>query len=163
MLKNSSTLAISQSQCSAQGQVFHCKFSILHSTLFSAFLFVSSYSPFIIMLSYLISSSALNFLPIYHSFQSILQQAVPSQPVAQPIYFPPLYQFQHYSSFSHSFYHNCIFYFISLFYTFHPSPYPHLEYLSHFCSFCRCVQVSAPYNATLHTKHFTSLFLSSSL
>ena len=30
-----------------------------------------------------------------------------------------------------------------------------------FCSFRRSVQVSAPYNATLHTKHSTSLFLSS--
>ena len=30
-----------------------------------------------------------------------------------------------------------------------------------FCSFRRSVQVSAPYNASLHTKHFTSLFLSS--
>ena len=28
-----------------------------------------------------------------------------------------------------------------------------------FCSFRRRVQVSAPYNATLHAKHFTSLFL----
>ena len=43
--------SINQSQCSAQRQVFHCKLSILHSTLFSAFLFVYSYSPFIIMLS----------------------------------------------------------------------------------------------------------------
>ena len=43
--------SINQSQCSAQGQVFHCKLIILHSTLFSDFLFVSSYSPFIIMLS----------------------------------------------------------------------------------------------------------------
>ena len=30
---------------------------------------------------------------------------------------------------------------------------------SRFCSFRRRVQVSAPYNATLHTKHFTSLYL----
>ena len=33
-----------------QGPVFHSKFSILRSILFSAFLFVSSYSPFIVML-----------------------------------------------------------------------------------------------------------------
>ena len=31
---------------------------------------------------------------------------------------------------------------------------------SRFCSFRRSVQVSAPYNTTLHTKHFTSLFSS---
>ena len=30
-----------------------------------------------------------------------------------------------------------------------------------FCSFWHSVQVSAPYNTTLHTKHFTSLFRSS--
>ena len=36
---------------SAQGLIFHCKLSILHSTLFSAFLFVSPYSPFVKMLS----------------------------------------------------------------------------------------------------------------
>ena len=30
---------------------------------------------------------------------------------------------------------------------------------SPFCSFPCSVHVSAPYNATLHTKHFTSLFL----
>ena len=42
---------INQSQCSAQGQIFHFKPSILHSTLFSAFLFVSSHSPFIMLLS----------------------------------------------------------------------------------------------------------------
>ena len=34
---------------------------------------------------------------------------------------------------------------------------------SQFCSFRCSVQVSAPYNATLHTKHFTSLFRSSFL
>ena len=27
---------------------------------------------------------------------------------------------------------------------------------SRFCSFCRSVQISAPFNTTLHTKHFTS-------
>ena len=32
---------------------------------------------------------------------------------------------------------------------------------SRFCSFRRTVQVSAPYNATLHTMHFTSPLLSS--
>ena len=32
---------------------------------------------------------------------------------------------------------------------------------SSFCSFRRNAKVSAPYNATLHTKHFTSLVLSS--
>ena len=42
---------INHLQCSDQGQVFHCKFSIIHSTLFSAFIFVPSYSPFIVMLS----------------------------------------------------------------------------------------------------------------
>ena len=33
-----------------QVSISHCKLSLLHSTLFSAFLFVSVYSPFIIML-----------------------------------------------------------------------------------------------------------------
>ena len=32
---------------------------------------------------------------------------------------------------------------------------------SHFCSFRRSIQISASYNAPLHTKHFTSLFRSS--
>ena len=78
------------------------------------------------------SSSALNFLPIYHSFSSILQHAVAFKPVTQSIYFPLLYQFQHYSSFSHSFQHNCFFYFVCPFYTLHPSPYPHLKCLQFF-------------------------------
>ena len=34
---------------------------------------------------------------------------------------------------------------------------------SRFCTFRRSAQVSAPYNATLHTKHYTSLFLRSFL
>ena len=42
---------ISTSECSAQGQVFHCKLSILYSTLLSAFLFVSAKIPFIMTLS----------------------------------------------------------------------------------------------------------------
>ena len=42
--------SIIQSQCSAIVQVFQCKLSILHSTHFSDFLFVSSDSPLIMML-----------------------------------------------------------------------------------------------------------------
>ena len=110
---------------------------------------------------HLISPSAANFLHVCHSFQSILQQAVPSQPVAQPIYFPLLYQFQHYSSFSHSFQHNCIF-ILSVHFTRSVLLRIHISNASRcFCSFSRSVQVSAPYNATLHAKQFTSLFLSS--
>ena len=51
LLKCFQSFLLILSQCPAQGQVFHCKLSsIIHSTLFSAFLFVASYSPFIIML-----------------------------------------------------------------------------------------------------------------
>ena len=101
---------INQSQCSAQGQVFtaNSAFSTLPSSQPSfSYLHTVHYHD---VVYHLISSYAAN-LPFYHSFQSILQQAVPSKPVAQPISFPLLYQFQHYSSFSQAFQHNCIFLF----------------------------------------------------
>ena len=95
---------------------------------------------------HLISSSAANFLP----FQSILQQAVPSQLVAQNMSFPLLYQFQNYSSLSHSFQHHCIFNF-SVHFTRSILLHIHISNASsRFCSFRRSVQVSVLYNAILH-------------
>ena len=72
---------------------------------------------------HLISSSASKFLPNYHpSRASFSRQFLLSQWPSQ-FSFPLLYQFQHYSSFSQSSWHKCIFYFVCLFYTLHPSPF----------------------------------------
>ena len=86
---------------------------------------------------YHLSSSATNLLPIYHLFQSILLQAVNSQPVAQPIFFPLLYMFQHYSSFSHSFQHMCIIYLFIIIRVTCPRVGPSLQAQEPWLQFCQ--------------------------
>ena len=81
--------------------------------------------------------------------------------MAQPISFPLLYS----SSIilpSPTLSSTTIFFILSVHFICSISFHIHiLNASSHFCSFHRSVQISAPYNATLHTKHFNSLFLSS--
>ena len=76
-------------------------------------------------------------------------------------FFSSSLQFEHYTAFSHSFQHNCVF-ILSIHFTRTILLHIHISNASsRFCSFRRSVQVPAPYNATLRTKHYTSLFLSS--
>ena len=109
--------------------VFHCKLSIIYSTLFSTFLFVSSYSPFIIMLSiigwtiffYIQFPSHLPFLlehpSIGSSFLANVSANFFSFSFSDPALFflVPLFLAQ------------LLFLFVCPFYTLHPSPYPHLK------------------------------------
>ena len=129
-----------------------CKLSILHSSLFSAFLFVSAYSPFFMMLSimwYLLLPRT--FFPFtIPSRASFSRQLLLSQ-------WPSQFLFLFFISSSIIFpcptlFSTTAFFILSL----HPSP--HLKCFQSFCSFRHSAQVSAPYNDTLHTKHFSSLF-----
>ena len=122
--------------------------------LFSPFLFVPSYSPFIIMLSiiwYLLLLPRTFFPFTITSRASFSRQFLLSQYPSQFIFLflisssiilpPPLFQAK--------------LYFLFFLHT-------HISNASScFCSFRLSVQVSAPYNTTLHTKHFTNLFRSS--
>ena len=130
---------------SAQGQVFHCKFSILHSTFLSAFLFISSQSIYHNVVYHIFCLELSSHLPYLLEHPSADSSFLASGPAN---FFSP--------SFFHSFQHNCIFFIRSILLHTHIS-----NASSCFCSFCCCVQVSAPYNTTLHTKHFTSLLRSS--
>ena len=145
--------SINQSQCSAKGQVFHCKLSILHSTLFSAIFFIFAHSLSSDIFFYREPSSHLPFLLERPSAGSSLLASSPVNSFSSSLSIPALFFLLP------LFLAQLHFYFACPFYTFHPSPYPHLKCFQRFCSFRRTVQDSAPYNATLHTKHFTSLFL----
>ena len=137
-----------QSHCFAQGQVFHCKLSILHSTFFSAFLFVSPYRPFIMMLSiiYLLLPRTV-FLFAIPSRASFSWQFLHSQSPSQFLFL--------------FFISSCIilpsptlsnttaFFILSVHFT--RSILLHI----HMLTVVFVHSVPAPYNATLHTKHFT--------
>ena len=140
--------------------VLHCKLSSLHSTLFSAFLFVSSYSPFIIMLSIIYLLLPRTFFSFtIHSRTSFSRQFLLSQWLSQ---FLILFLIS--SSIilpSPTLSSTTAFVILPVHFTRSILLHTHISNASScFCSFCR-VQVSAPYNTTLHTKHFTSLFHSS--
>ena len=148
---------INQSLCSAQGQGFHCKLNILHSTLFSAFLFVSAFISFIMMLSniwylllprkffpftipcrasfyrrFLLSQWPSKFLFLFFISSSIILLS-PTLPSIAAFLF--CLSILHAPSFSIS--------------TSQMFPVVFAHY----------IVVSAPYNATLHTKHFSNLLL----
>ena len=142
--------------------IFHCKHSILHSTLFSASLFISSDSPFIMLsiIWYLLLLPQTFFpftIPPRSSYsRQFLLSHWPSKFlflffISSSIILPSLTL-----SSTTAFFNSSVHFTRSIFLHTHIS-----NYSSHFCSFRRSVQVSATYNATLHTKHFTSLFRSS--
>ena len=122
-------------------QVFHCKLSILHSTLFSAFLFVSAYSPFIIMLSiiwYLLLPLTFYQFTI-SSRDSFRRQFLLSQ-------WPS--QFFSYLSVP-------AFFSVCSFYTLHPSPYPHLKCFQFLFAHSVLVPKSL-HHTTVHSTRSTS-------
>ena len=159
---NQNTYTNIQSYWSAQEQVFHCKLGILHTTLFSAFLFLYSYSPFIIRLSiiwyillprtffpftipsrasfsrqFLLSQWPSQFLSIFFiSFSILLPSPTLSSTTALFLFCLSILQR---SIFLHVHIWNAS---------------------SRFCSFCNSVLTSALCNATLHTRYFTSPFRS---
>ena len=149
-----------QSWSSAQGQVFHCKLCILHSAVFLALLFISPYSPFIIMLCiiwFLLPRTFFLFtIPSRASFSRQFLSQWPSQYlfllfIRSSIILP--------SSTPSS---TTAFFILSLHFTRYILLHIHITNASsRVCLFRLSVQVSAPYNATLYIKHFTSLFLSS--
>ena len=126
----------------------------------SAFLFVSAYSPFTMMLS-IISHFLLpqTFFPFTIPYRaSFSRQFLLSQWPSQFIFLffiscsiiltsPTLSSTTAFSILSVHFTRSILLHFFNA--------------SNRFYSFRRSVQVSAPHNATLHTKHFTSLILSS--
>ena len=128
-----------------------CKLSLLHSTLFSAFLFVFSYSPFIMKLSIIWYLVPRNFFPL-----TFLLSEWPSQ-----FLFPFFISYSIIPPSPTLSSTNAFFFILAVHFT--CSILHHIRVWnasSRFCSL-RGVQLSEPYNATLHTKHFTNLFLSS--
>ena len=104
---------------------------------------------------HLISSSASNFFPIYHTFRaSLSRQFLLSQWPSQFLFLfltsPSIILPSPTLSSTTAFFIQYILLHI------------HISNASScFCSFRRSVHVSAPHNTTFHTKHFTSLFLCS--
>ena len=135
---------------------------LFHSTLFSAFLSVSSYSPFIIMLSviwYLLLPRT--FFPFtIPSRASFSRQFLLSQ-------FPSQFLFLFFISSSiilpsPTLPSTTAFFILSIHFTRSILLHIHISNASsRLCLFFHSDQVSAPYNTTLHTEHFTSLFRSS--
>ena len=112
---------------------------------------------------HLISSSAANFLPVYHSSSLEHPSTYSSFLASGPAnYFPSFFISSSITLPSPTLSSTAAFFILSLHFTRSILFHTHISNASScFCSFRRSVQVSAPYNTALHTKHFTSLFRNS--
>ena len=144
--------SINQSKCYAKGQTQHSPLYPLFRLPFRIFL----QSIYHNVGYHLISSSASNFLLIYHTFQSIFQFLLSQWPsqflflslISSSIIFP-----------TPTLSSTTALFILSVHFTRNILLHIHISTASScFRSFRRRVQVSASYNTTLYTKHFTSLF-----